>query len=351
MANNPRRGFSHKEPSAGKSRFWIRRNHADGPIEIPAGLIIGEEPGPVFSLIAGVHGAEYAPIAAAQELFRRLDTKEVKGQVRFVFIANLPGYRTRSMFVNPTDGKNLNGAFPGDEKGSHTEALAWTIFEEVIKGSHYLVDLHSGDMIEDLVPFVIVKTEGDPKQDQRRLELAGCYPTGYLLNPKPNAAGWNSDGATFACAQASGAISCMVEAGGKGQLDLECVEFLVQGTLAALRWAGNLDAGFPPVDGISRAAMDGARQSGSLDAHGSTRPGQREIAELRKVFADNPGLFIPMVKAGQTVRAGDPLGTVYDFFGNLVETPLAPKDGVVLLVCSGPAVEPGTALAGIGVFA
>jgi len=119
MANNPRRGFSRKEPFAGKSRFWIRRNHADGPIEIPAGLITGEEPGPVFSLIAGVHGAEYAPIAAAQELFRRLDTKEVKGQVRFVFIANLPGYRTRSMFVNPTDGKNLNGAFPGDEKGSH----------------------------------------------------------------------------------------------------------------------------------------------------------------------------------------------------------------------------------------
>ncbi len=308
-----------------KRAFWIRRRHPEGAIDIPVAVINGVEQGPVFSIIAGVHGAEYAPIVASQTLFRLIDPAKAMGQIRFVFIANLPSYRKRSVFVNPTDGKNLNRCFPGDCKGSHTGFLAHTIFSEVIDGSAYLVDLHSGDMIEDLEPFAIVKAPGDSEEDRARMRLAASFPVGHLLNLDTTSEGWSCAGTTFDSAQSAGVVSCMVEAGGKGQLDPASVEILTRGVLNALAWSGN------------------------LKAEPSTPARQQLMDRLLPVTSQTDGVFVASVKAGQTVCAGDALGVIYDYFGRPVDSPQSPVGGVVLLISSSPSVEEGSTLAGIGV--
>lgn len=340
------------DTSMNKRKYLLRRCHSDAPVEMPVGVIDGNSPGPIFTVVAGVHGAEYAPIAASHQLFREISPEVVKGQVRFAFIANLPAFRSRKLFLNPIDGKNLNRSFPGNSQGSHTEALANLISEEIIKGSDYLVDLHSGDLIEDLVPFVIVNPTSDKEAWGKRVALAACYPTDYVLAPSPDRGGWSSAGTTFSCAESYGAVSCMVEAGGKGQLDQGCVSLMVRGTLNAMRWAGVLNTetmGATPglVESAGILENTYAREAG--EPRNGCRKVQQRLAGLYPVTSKCGGFFLPAVKVGQTVEAGDILGTVYDCFGEAVEHARAEKDGIAILVASSPVVEEGGTLVSIGV--
>lgn len=308
-----------------KNTYWIREDHPEGPIEIPAGIVKGERPGPVFTVIAGVHGAEYAPIAASHRLFRDLDPKDIRGEVRFVFIANMPAYRSRTMFVNPVDGKNLNRSFPGNPAGSHTEALAALIFDKVLRGSDFLVDIHSGDIIEDLIPFAIVKGSSS-----KAFDLASCFPVDYILDPSQGT-GWSATGTTFAAASEAGVTSCMVESGGRGQLEPDCVRVLTSGILQALVSSGNLSTGNPS---------------------GAPRAGEKTLlSALLPVTAQSAGFFIPSVKLGERLAKGDALGTIYDSFGEEIERPVAPSDGILMLQSCNPSVEQGGTVGALGVIA
>ncbi|RYY06006.1 MAG: succinylglutamate desuccinylase, partial [Sphingobacteriaceae bacterium] len=65
----------------------------------------------------------------------------------------MPAFLTRSIQYNPQDGKNLNRVFPGSPDGTITELLAWTISNEIIARCNYVIDVHSGDGNNDLMPY------------------------------------------------------------------------------------------------------------------------------------------------------------------------------------------------------
>jgi predicted deacylase len=67
----------------------------------------------VLVLTAGVHGFEYAPILAAQQLRDRIDPRTLAGTVILVRLAHVAAFEQRVPFVNPFDRKNLNRVFPG----------------------------------------------------------------------------------------------------------------------------------------------------------------------------------------------------------------------------------------------
>ena len=85
----------------------------DDATRIPITIIHGNRPGPVLTLIAGVHGAEYAPIIALQRVLPQVDPQKLSGTVILVHIANLPSFLKRNIYYGPADGKNLNRVFPG----------------------------------------------------------------------------------------------------------------------------------------------------------------------------------------------------------------------------------------------
>ena len=122
-------------------------------INVPVVLINGAEPGPTFCVTAAVHGAEYPCVEAAKRLALNLDPASLRGQVIVVPIVNPVAFRARSIYVTPLDGKNLNRQFPGKEQGTFSEALAYWLFNQVIRRGDYYIDLHGGDMIEALIPF------------------------------------------------------------------------------------------------------------------------------------------------------------------------------------------------------
>jgi predicted deacylase len=70
-------------------------------LDIPYFDIHGRGDGPQLTVLAGVHGAEYASIAAVREFVRNLDAGTVSGRIIAVPVANVPGFWARTPFVVP----------------------------------------------------------------------------------------------------------------------------------------------------------------------------------------------------------------------------------------------------------
>lgn len=84
-------------------------------------------------------------------------------------------------------------------------------------------------------------------------------------------------------------------------------------------------------------------------------PGPRERIERAKwinasevLTSPATGLWYPDVVPDQTVRAGERIGRVTDYFGQVIADIAAPLDGLVLYVVASPAMSAGEPLAMIG---
>ena len=189
-------------------------------LDVPVVEVTGSSDGPLLTVIAGVHGCEYAPMAAVRRWTRGLQTRDLRGRVRAVPVLNLPAFRARTPFVVPDDGKNLNRCFPGDPAGTLAERLAHATFTQVITGSHALIDAHAGDMVEALQPFALY--DAGPTEARAR-EMATAYGLGYVIRQEPGpdrAVG----GTTSSAAAELGIPAIIAESGECGLVQQEAVD-------------------------------------------------------------------------------------------------------------------------------
>ena len=278
----------------------------------------GPRDGPRVCLLAGVHGCEYSPIAAVTQFMRELDVAAVSGSILAVPLVSPTSFATRSPFVAPEDGRNLNRSFPGDPGGSFTDVLAHHVFTEFIAGSDVLIDLHGGDMVEALEPFVLYDDSPARETAQR---LARAYGLRYIICDTTDPLG----GTTSAAAAAAGIAAITAEAGGRGLLERSEVGRHLRGLRSALRAAGVLDGepDPPPAD-------------------------QQLVDRLQWMRTPADGWWQPAVTVGDAVVAGDRLGDVLDGFGDVTSAVVSPDAGVVLCVTSSPAVQADGLLLGLG---
>ncbi len=117
------------------SGFLIVPKGSDEGTPIPVSVIHGAKPGATLALVAGIHGAEYAPIIALQRFLPRIDARELSGTVILVHVANMPSFLKRTIYYSPVDGKNLNRVFPGKRDGTVTERIAYALVEEVFRSA------------------------------------------------------------------------------------------------------------------------------------------------------------------------------------------------------------------------
>src|SRR4029079_16734800 len=117
--------------------------------------VTGAKSGPTLFVNGGLHGGEYPAIEAVIRLGRLLDPAEISGTVVLMPVLNLPAFRSRTPFVCPIDNVNPNRMFPGDPNGSYSEQMVHALVNEFIAHADAYIDLHGGDIPEDLVPFVI----------------------------------------------------------------------------------------------------------------------------------------------------------------------------------------------------
>jgi uncharacterized protein len=294
-------------------------------LDVPVVEVTGSSDGPLLTVIAGVHGCEYAPMAAVRRWTRGLQTRDLRGRVRAVPVLNLPAFRARTPFVVPDDGKNLNRCFPGDPAGTLAERLAHATLTQVITGSDALIDAHAGDMVEALQPFALY--DAGPTEARAR-EMATAYGLGYVIRQEPGpdrAVG----GTTSSAAAELGIPAIIAESGECGLVQQEAVDRHVRGLDRVLALLGIAD---DPAAG----APDGGPPA--------------YLTRFLWMSGDDAGWWEPAVRPGEAVTAGQTLGTVSTLDGaRVLQTITAPADGVPMFITSSPAVAADGLLLGLGV--
>jgi predicted deacylase len=292
-------------------------------VGVPVIDLDAAQDGPRLVVLAGVHGCEYAPMAAVRRWARELGDRELRGSVTAVPVLNLSAFRSRTPFVTPDDGKNLNRCFPGNPSGTFTERLADAAFRQLIADADAVIDVHAGDMVEALEPFALY--DAGPAEAGAR-ELATAYGLGYVIRQEPGPD--RAVGGTSSAAAASLGIPAIIaEAGGCGLVEEPAVETHVRGlngVLAALGMAGD-----PPPGGPGR--------------------GPTYLRRFLWLRCADEGWWEPAVRPGETVAEGQLLGTVSTLDGGRVlQSITAPAPGVPMFVTSSPAVIADGLLLGLG---
>ena len=77
---------------------------------------------------------------------------DVPKRVKFEVAATDPEAIAR-LHVNPVDGKSMNRFYPGREDGTQTERASFLMTREVVDQCDHLIDLHGGDLDENLRPY------------------------------------------------------------------------------------------------------------------------------------------------------------------------------------------------------
>jgi predicted deacylase len=293
-------------------------------ILIPVAEIIGNNDGPVCVITAGLHGCEYPGIVSAIRLFKELKVEEVSGKITIIPVSSVKAFEERSMFVSPVDKINPNRVFPGKIDGSYSEALTYYLMKIIGTGNYHL-DLHGGDMVEDLDPFSIYHLGGSEELNHLSFELAKTYGLPNIVSTKTDGL-WPDNGTSYANVYEKHRIpSAIVEVGAMGVLDEDSVRMHLFGMKNVLRKKGNL-----------RGEVKEILQ-------------QEEFDNMSWIYTSEKGIFYNKVKVGDYVEQGSLIGKLEDFFGNHIEDVISPVEGKVLFNTSSPAMKKKALIAGIGV--
>src|SRR2546428_8069607 len=97
-----------------KAKGWVTIAELPGSkLEIPVAIANGKDDGPILFLNSGIHGSEYNPIEANIRLQKSFNPSNIKGAVISSIITNVPAFNSRTQYLNPIDGKNVNRLYPG----------------------------------------------------------------------------------------------------------------------------------------------------------------------------------------------------------------------------------------------
>jgi hypothetical protein len=285
--------------------------------------VAGKDSGPTVLVTAGIHAAEYTGIEAAIRIGRDIPPDHVRGIVIVLPLLNRPGFYERSIYVNPEDGDNLNRLFPGEPSGTWGERFAHRLLTEIVTRCEYAIDLHAGDLIEDLTPFVIYRETGEAGLDDRIRTMANAYGARWAVKSAPTG---ERPGSLYALAALNGVASVLAESGGRGLLIEEDVARHVRGVTNILRAIGSLAGAAEPV-----------------------RP-PRVVGSFEWLRSPAEGIFRCRVQVEQEVAAGEVLGELVDLVGEPLATVRAPVGGVVLFLVTSPAIKRDGLLLAIGTF-
>ena len=305
----------------------IAARPGDSGTELPISIVHGAKPGPVLALVAGVHGQEYTPILALQNLRTAIDPKMLAGTVIMVHVANMPSYLARTIYYSPVDNKNLNRVFPGRADGTISERIAEVITREVIQRATHVVDLHCGDGNESLRPYLYWITTGGENVAEAGRRMALAFGMDHIVVDRERPTDPKASVYLSNTAITRGKPALTIESGGMGEIHNDDIARIERGVWGLMKHLAMTSMGPDPV----------------------TAPVILERSEvLRSSFT---GIFYPMVEKGTTVAEGAVIGRVTDFHGKVLEEIKAPFAGEILYVVGTPAMNKGEPVGFIGATA
>jgi predicted deacylase len=293
---------------------------SDSAISIGLAVVHGAKPGPVIAFVSGAHGTEYTSVVALTKLIKLIDPMQLTGTVIIVPLLNVSSFERMVPHVNPVDGKGMNTLYPGNASGTQSERVLAAVAEQVVKRADVIVDLHGGDLDEDLRPYSYWIRTGDAAQDRATRALAVAFGLDLIIVRDIDTANPAQIRNLSGYALSLGKQAIVAEAGRAGIVTASETNTLIAGGLNIL---GTLHLIPREVGTDGKVNWVGADQ---------------------RVRADSGGMFSATVERGAKVRKGQKVGTITDYVGRTVADVLAPQEGVVTFIRSVPSMSKGATL-------
>ena len=296
----------------------------DSGLQIPVAVIRGSRPGPTVAFVAGSHGTEYTSIIAMQRVIGRIDARKLAGTVIVAPLVNVPSFESMTPHINPVDRKGMNAGYPGDASGTQTARALATITQQIVTPADVIVDLHGGDLDENLRPYSYWFRGGRAAQDSAGLNLALAFGLDHIIvtdvDPASPAAGRTLSGQALV----RGKTVVVAEAGRSGIVAPADLASLVDGSLNVLGALHMIDR---PVHRVAHPVWLGGAGA--------------------RVAADSAGVFLPAVERDVFVKRGQLLGRTTDYLGRPTGDIRAPIDGLVTFIRGVPSMWPHATLVNI----
>jgi len=266
--------------------------------------ITGAQSGPRMCIMAGVHVNEPSSIEAAIKLQSVLSPAQISGVISILPIVNIPG-SYKHVVESPVDGKNLHWIYPGNATGTFSECLAAAILSEWAVGADILLDLHGGDIGENLTNYVVYQQTSDAAWNQECMELASCFDTPVAIGLALDHLDAMGRCCTALARQRRKALVC--ESGINGTLGDGNVNWHLNGIINIGRHLGIIRDGVQPVS-------------------------RKQVILDRYHFLTSPadGLIYPEVQPGSPIARGDLFAELRDPFGRKIAHITAPASGYVM---------------------
>jgi predicted deacylase len=279
--------------------------------------------GPHLLIIAGVHGDEFEPMVAVRRLWIECQSAAIRGRLTLVPIVNEPAFHRGQRTAG--DGLDLARTMPGRPDGSITEQVAAAL-APMIREADYLIDLHTGGRLFRMLPLAGYGLHSDRVvlDKQRAMARAFNLPIVWGTNG-------TFEGRTLSVARDANVPAIYVEACGGSNFSPAAVDASVEGCLNVATTLGMIDRP-APENFVEHVVEDDREGSGHLQVQ---HP------------APVAGFFEQLVELGDSIQTGQPLGSIFDPFGEpLCDLPAA-ENGIVLFLRAVPGVSAGESLGGV----
>ncbi len=298
---------------------------SDAGYDIPVAVVNGAKPGPVLAVVAGAHGSEYASIIAVEDLIGAVDPATLSGTLVLVPIVNMPSFEKMTPHVNPTDNKSMNRYYPGDPKVTQTDRASYVITKEVVERCDHLIDLHGGDLDENLRPYSYWTVTGNQKQDDFSKGMVLAFGLDHVIISADRPKDPSQSRFLENTASTRGKPSFTAEAGRSGPVEATDAKMLTDGVRRVMGHLKMTTQAAPPV------------------AHPIW------IEKVVSIAAEHDGIFRPVVNRDAHVAKGAKIGAITDYLNHPVQEIVAPETGLILFVRAVPSLKKGDTLANVGV--
>lgn len=301
--------LSRQEPLKAEGYFEVQAE--SGVLQLPVFLIQGA-PGPRLGVVGAQHSCETCGTDAIVKLisdFRAMEPSQITGSVLLIPVANITGYPLRAHNTSQYDGTNLNRSYPGSPTGNTTQRIAHAIWE-IVSTSDYILDLHGGDMNEDIIQYAEIH-QSRTDLFQKSLAMASCFQLNVVLSSLAGRDYGYSDHQSLQwMAPEHGIPSAIIEAGGSGISDQASIDYFYQGLKNVMVRLGILRGESP-----------------------APRP-LWVTPWVSCIERPHRGIFTSFCSANQHVKQGELIGQITNYFGDVIDQIYAPRTGVISLVQS-----------------
>lgn len=291
---------------------------------IPRLVATGPRPGPTIWLTGGIHGDEVTGIAVVHELFKRLRRRPLLcGEVHGFPLLNPIGFESHTRNV-PLSGEDLNRSFPGSAKGSLAERMADRVFQTILATKPDLViDLHND--WRHSIPYTVLDAFVGSRHRKAYAAARAASRRIGLLSLRERAS---------EAAHLHGALSWALLRSDVPALTIELGESDVVNE-------ANVDRGVCGLWNLLGEYGLVAKEPMSYPQPVPPAYRRRTLHYTEEPRSPRTGIVRFLVKPGDLVERGTPIGRIHDLLGRARHTLRAEHDGIVLGHADASVTHPG----------